>query len=51
VAGQARGQPAAALRDLLWFNALDVACALGVALVVNVAILLVSAATFHQAGG
>lgn len=50
VSGQARGQPAHTLRQLLFFNALDVACALGVALVVNVAILLVSAATFHEAG-
>ncbi|KAI8473829.1 MAG: natural resistance-associated macrophage protein-domain-containing protein, partial [Monoraphidium minutum] len=50
VAGQARGQPAAALSGLLWWNALDVAAALGVALMINVAILLVSAATFHEAG-
>jgi len=50
VSGQARGSPAHTLRDLLWFNTLDISVALGVALVVNVAILLVSAATFHQAG-
>lgn len=50
VAGQARGQPSQALGALLAYNALDVAAALGVALLVNLAILLVSAATFHEAG-
>lgn len=50
VSGQARGQPPSALRALLAYNALDVAAALGVALLINLAILLVSAATFHEAG-
>lgn len=50
----ARGSPAAArhsVRALCLYNFLDIGAALGVALVINVAVLLVSAATFHTAGG
>jgi hypothetical protein len=36
--------------QLCFYNFLDIACALGVALVVNVAVLLVAAATFHARG-
>lgn len=50
VAGQARGKVSHTLSQLCFYNFVDVACALGVALLVNVAVLLVSAATFHQAG-
>ncbi|KAF8064691.1 nramp2 [Scenedesmus sp. PABB004] len=50
VAGQARGAASTSLRRLCLYNFLDIAAALGLALVVNVAVLLVAAATFHQAG-
>jgi Mn2+/Fe2+ NRAMP family transporter len=50
VAGQARGKPSHSLKQLCLYNFLDIAAALGLALVVNVAVLLVAAATFHQAG-
>eukprot|EP00198_Chlamydomonas_reinhardtii_P011456 XP_001700793.1 predicted protein [Chlamydomonas reinhardtii] len=54
VAGQARGAAAATaaktVRALCLYNFLDIGAALGVALVINVAVLLVSAATFHSAG-
>lgn len=52
MAGQARGSDGseAAVRRLCFYNFLDIAAALGVALVINVAVLLVSAATFHSAG-
>lgn len=33
-----------------YLNSLDIACALGLALLVNVAVLLVAASTFHSAG-
>jgi Mn2+/Fe2+ NRAMP family transporter len=51
VAGQARGAASTSLRQLCLYNFLDIAAALGLALLVNVAVLLVAAATFHQAGG
>ncbi|EFJ44658.1 hypothetical protein VOLCADRAFT_106319 [Volvox carteri f. nagariensis] len=38
------------IRTLCLYNFLDIGAALGVALVINVALLLVSAATFHSAG-
>jgi Mn2+/Fe2+ NRAMP family transporter len=50
VAGQARGAASTSLRQLCLYNFLDIAAALGLALLVNVAVLLVAAATFHQAG-
>eukprot|EP00879_Flechtneria_rotunda_P013472 GHRR01014066.1.p1 GENE.GHRR01014066.1~~GHRR01014066.1.p1 ORF type:complete len:1200 (+),score=508.94 GHRR01014066.1:1255-4854(+) len=50
VAGQARGKASHSLRQLCLYNFLDIAAALGLALLVNVAVLLVAAATFHQAG-
>lgn len=50
VAGQARGAAGTGLRQLCLYNFLDIAAALGLALLVNVAVLLVAAATFHQAG-
>ncbi len=39
------------MRALCLYNFLDIGAALGVALVIIVAVLLVSAATFHTAGG
>lgn len=50
VAGQARGAASTSLRQLCLYNFIDIAAALGLALIVNVAVLLVAAATFHQAG-
>lgn len=50
VAGQARGKAGVPLQTLCLYNLLDIAAALGLALIVNVAVLLVAAATFHQAG-
>jgi Mn2+/Fe2+ NRAMP family transporter len=50
VAGQARGAAGTSLRQLCLYNFLDIAAALGLALLVNMAVLLVAAATFHQAG-
>jgi Mn2+/Fe2+ NRAMP family transporter len=40
----------AVLGRLCWLNGLDITLALAVALVVNVSVLLVSAATFHTQG-
>eukprot|EP00892_Ulva_mutabilis_P003200 jgi/Ulvmu1/12881/UM098_0069.1 len=49
VAGQSsRNDKVTARRCYL--NSLDIACALGLALLVNVAVLLVAASTFHSAG-
>jgi Mn2+/Fe2+ NRAMP family transporter len=56
VSGQARGASGhvtgdhAVLGRLCWLNGLDITLALAVALVVNVSVLLVSAATFHTQG-
>ncbi|GLC33053.1 hypothetical protein PLESTB_000375800 [Pleodorina starrii] len=45
-----RGGRRGVIRALCLYNFLDIFAALGVALVINVAVLLVSAATFHSAG-
>jgi Mn2+/Fe2+ NRAMP family transporter len=50
VSGQAAARASTSLEQLCRYNFLDIAAALGLALVVNVAVLLVAAATFHQAG-
>jgi Mn2+/Fe2+ NRAMP family transporter len=50
VSGQAAARAGTSLSQLCLYNFLDIAAALGLALVVNVAVLLVAAATFHQAG-
>ncbi len=51
VTGQASSSKSGpTMAQLCFYNFLDIACALGVALVVNVAVLLVSAATFHASG-
>jgi Mn2+/Fe2+ NRAMP family transporter len=50
VSGQAAARASTSLSQLCLYNFLDIAAALGLALVVNVAVLLVAAATFHQAG-
>lgn len=50
VSGQARGKAGHSLSQLCFYNFIDIAAALGVALVVNVALLVVAAATFHSAG-
>ncbi|GIL44393.1 hypothetical protein Vafri_1861, partial [Volvox africanus] len=49
-AAAARNDYQGHIRALCLYNVLDIGAALGVALVVNVAVLLVSAATFHSAG-
>lgn len=50
MSGQAAARASTSLSQLCLYNFLDIAAALGLALVVNVAVLLVAAATFHQAG-
>ena len=50
VAGQARRGAAAATKRLCDLNFVDIACALGLALCINVAVLLVAASTFHATG-
>lgn len=56
MSGQARGAAGrvsknpAQLARLCFLNFCDIGCALAVALVVNVSVLLVSAATFHTQG-
>jgi manganese transport protein len=51
VAGQARPRKsAAATARLCDLNFIDIACALGLALCINVAVLLVAASTFHATG-
>lgn len=50
VTGQAQGKASPSVSRLAFYNFLDIALALGVALTVNVAVLIVSAATFHSAG-
>ena len=50
VAGQATRKAAPSIARLSLYNLLDVAAALGVALLVNVAVLLVAAAQFHSHG-
>lgn len=50
VSGQAAARASTSLSQLCRYNFLDIAAALGLALVVNVAVLLTAAATFHQAG-
>jgi Mn2+/Fe2+ NRAMP family transporter len=50
VCGQAKARASTSLSQLCLYNFFDIAAALGLALVVNVAVLLVAAATFHQAG-
>ena len=50
VAGQAKRRGAAATQRLCDLNFVDIACALGLALCINVAVLLVAASTFHATG-
>ena len=52
VSGQASqiGRAGCSVSDLCRFNQMDITAALGVALLVNVAVMLVAAATFHSAG-
>jgi Mn2+/Fe2+ NRAMP family transporter len=51
VCGQRAASPATtSTSQLCRYNFMDIAAALGLALVVNVAVLLVAAATFHHAG-
>lgn len=50
VSGQARSKTGVSLSQLCFYNFIDIAAALGVALVINVALLVVAAATFHPAG-
>lgn len=49
VAGQSSRNDTVTARRC-YLNSLDIACALGLALMVNVAVLLVAASTFHSAG-
>lgn len=50
VAGQARHGDQARTARLCHLNFVDIACALGLALLINVAVLLVAASTFHATG-
>lgn len=45
-----RGHDGQSMDVLCYYNFIDVTCALGIALLINLAVLIVSASTFFSAG-